>query len=211
MNKKLFNTQVEALTMEHGAEIVKFYKSQGFDTYDYKGTVYKGGSNPARYYGVDNDGQFRNRGSDVLTNHTLEQLKEMVNETKTTKNEVLVGKLKTAYEEVSCSEIKARIQTYLERNWRGFDDQYLRIKTEDIDELYARASNTDIEVLERIGIRNVVKHPVEGTPFLVRDSATRWWLAYADGNGKYVGLDGIGSVPYAYSHELKISKDLLPK
>ncbi len=52
MNKKLINTQILCTSKEQGAEIVKFYKEQGFDTKESIGHLVD------FYYGVNENGFF---------------------------------------------------------------------------------------------------------------------------------------------------------
>lgn len=83
MNKLLLNTQIEALTSIHGAEIVRFYKSQGFDTKSLSGVSTKAASDYHRYYGVNDIGFFTNR--QLEDNHgikliTLEEAEELLEE-----------------------------------------------------------------------------------------------------------------------------------
>jgi len=81
MNNKLLNTQIESLNTEHGAEIVKFYDENGFDTRDYTGGQY---GSQYRFYGVDKNGFFDNRREDdnpEIKTITLDEAKALVNET----------------------------------------------------------------------------------------------------------------------------------
>lgn len=75
MRKELLNTQIEALSVEHGAQIVEFYRSNGFDTRDYEG------KSPKCYYGVDDKGLFYCIWFlDERKTITLEQAKQLVAE-----------------------------------------------------------------------------------------------------------------------------------
>lgn len=81
MNKKLLNTQIEALTQEHGAEIVKFYGDNGFDVGDYTGIVCKADRDMFTFYGVDDDGEFKNRQyqcASPIKTITLEEAKALI-------------------------------------------------------------------------------------------------------------------------------------
>lgn len=81
MNNKLLNTQIEALTREHGAEIVKFYGDNGFYVDDYGGTSCKENRNHYIFYGVDSYGNFDNRkfqDSSPIKTITLEEAKALV-------------------------------------------------------------------------------------------------------------------------------------
>ena len=84
MNRKLLNTQIEALTRSHGAEIVSFYKENGFDVSKpcggcYSGILCKIDGDDNRYYGVDSEGLFTYRYKDSgFKTITLEQAKELV-------------------------------------------------------------------------------------------------------------------------------------
>lgn len=81
MNAKLLNTQIEALTIKHGAEIVKFYKENGFDTFTFDGILCREDNDEDRWYGVDGNGIFRERSENSgLTTITLEQAKALVQE-----------------------------------------------------------------------------------------------------------------------------------
>jgi len=81
MNKKLLNTRIEALTPEHGKEIVEFYKSQGFNTDSYTGCTNKSEGDTYRYYGINVTGEFNNcRFSTDFTLLTLEEAKLLVQE-----------------------------------------------------------------------------------------------------------------------------------
>ena len=82
MNKKLLNTQIEALTLKHGAEIVRFYKDEGFATNSYSGILNKEDSDPARFYGADEDGNFTSRAKNSgRKTITLEEAKALISET----------------------------------------------------------------------------------------------------------------------------------
>jgi hypothetical protein len=95
MNKKLLNTCIEALTSDHGKEIVNFYRSQGFDTGSY--------TSGYRYYGINVNGTFSNYFSDILvTLLTLKEAKLLVQE-KTYPRVMLVNdenNIKTAFQRV---------------------------------------------------------------------------------------------------------------
>jgi len=68
MNKKLLNTQIKSLTIQHGAEIVNFYKDNGFNTGTYTGENCEHNNNSSIYYGVDIDGRFSSRSSQTSQN-----------------------------------------------------------------------------------------------------------------------------------------------
>jgi len=79
--KQLLNTQIEALTREHGAEIVKFYKDHDFDTHDMSGWLCKQHGDDDRFYVVDEKGYFYSRSENSgLNTITLEQAKALVQE-----------------------------------------------------------------------------------------------------------------------------------
>lgn len=81
MNKKLLNTQIKALTKEHGAEIVKFYSDNGFDVGQYTGIVYEAAGEGFIFYGVDARGRFKNRlfrDISPIKTITLEDAKSIV-------------------------------------------------------------------------------------------------------------------------------------
>jgi len=81
MNKKLLNTQIEALTKEHGAEIVKFYNNNGFEVCNYDGICHKKNNDSYRFYGVDGYGHFNNRlfhNTSPIKTITLEEAKALV-------------------------------------------------------------------------------------------------------------------------------------
>lgn len=82
MNKKLLNTQIEALTEKHGAEIVKFYSDNGFKTSSYIGNCTRINFHPFRFYGVDAEGSFSSRKESEHSTKTitLEEAKALVNE-----------------------------------------------------------------------------------------------------------------------------------
>lgn len=73
MNQKLNNTCIKCESVEHGAEIVKFYKDNGWDNFAL-------GNNVGQFYGVF-DGTFNNLnlpfGKKVLT---LQEAKDLVKE-----------------------------------------------------------------------------------------------------------------------------------
>lgn len=58
-NHKYDNTVIEALTDEHGAQTIKFWKDQGIDTSEYVGNCHKSNNDSSRYYGLIN-GEFFN-------------------------------------------------------------------------------------------------------------------------------------------------------
>lgn len=83
MNKLLLNTQIEGFTVDHGKEIVDFYKKHGFDTVGFSGIMYKKDDDDYRYYGCDEFGNFGNRKNytkDCIKTITLEEAKELVKE-----------------------------------------------------------------------------------------------------------------------------------
>ena len=81
MNRKLFNTYIESLTQKHGAEIVQFYKSQGFNTLSRNGLFCKEDDDQMRYYGLDDSGNFDNVPLKYARNIiTLEQAKRLASE-----------------------------------------------------------------------------------------------------------------------------------
>lgn len=80
MNKKLFNTQIEALTKEHGAQIVAFYKANGFNTRDIIGECTRKNNSICKFYGVDTEGFFDNRPTSTIDTITLEEAKKLVEE-----------------------------------------------------------------------------------------------------------------------------------
>lgn len=81
MNAKLLNTQIEALTPEHGADIVKFYMENGFDSSDYTGNCCADNGDIHRYYGVNEKGLFYTYPIySARTTITLEQAKALVQE-----------------------------------------------------------------------------------------------------------------------------------
>jgi len=107
--KKLVGTQIEALTREHGAEIVEFYKKNGFDVQSYRGGVNKHDNDYARYYGVCKNGDFRNRYIDSgLKTITLDEAETLVAENLYT--EITAYKLKdgSIVESKEQSENKAK-------------------------------------------------------------------------------------------------------
>lgn len=78
MNKKLLNTQIKALTESHGAEIVAFYKSQGFDVRSLMGISCEKRGDIYTYYGVDGNCYFLDRdANNEIRTITLEEAKEL--------------------------------------------------------------------------------------------------------------------------------------
>lgn len=99
MNKKLLNTQIEALNKEHGAIICQFYKDNGFDILSLTGSnnIESGALN--RYYGVNSNGIFTHRVyNDFISikTITLEEAKELVKEKYTIKD-LAEGKIAIRY------------------------------------------------------------------------------------------------------------------
>jgi len=81
MNKKLLNTRIEALTPEHGKQIIEFYKSQGFNIDDYTGNNNKLQGDTYRYYGVNVIGNFYGSKFNIdFKILTLEEAKLLVQE-----------------------------------------------------------------------------------------------------------------------------------
>jgi hypothetical protein len=81
MNKKLLNTQIEAINIQHGSEIVQFYFENGFNTNAYKGVHTKSNNDSSRFYGVNSLGNFTNRLEQPYENMktiTLEEAKALV-------------------------------------------------------------------------------------------------------------------------------------
>jgi hypothetical protein len=81
MNKKLLNTQIEALTREHGEEIVKFYTENGFEAANFLGVSHRSNDNIYRFYGVNNEGGFSNRErkqDPSIETITLEEAKALI-------------------------------------------------------------------------------------------------------------------------------------
>lgn len=89
MNEKLLNTQIEALDRKHGAEIVQFYKDNGFNVGLFAGSESKEDNSECRWYGVDIKGFFDNREkeSSNIKTITLEEAKTLVNNTGIFKND----------------------------------------------------------------------------------------------------------------------------
>lgn len=125
MNKKLLNTQIESLTSDHGAEIVKFYKSHGFNTGNYGGVAYRSKLwGDEIFYGVDQNGKFDNRHENVnseIKTITLDEAKELVNEN-------LYPKLMLVWD--GC-ENNAVVRTVLGK----FDKWYLAVSADRIEDL----------------------------------------------------------------------------
>lgn len=72
---------VEALTQEHGAEIIETFKKLGVDTDTYEGSVCRTNFSTYRYYGIIKGGEFSNRDYDHAKNLvTLEELKSYLEE-----------------------------------------------------------------------------------------------------------------------------------
>jgi hypothetical protein len=81
MNKNLLNTRIEALTPEHGKQIIEFYKSQGFNIDDYIGYNNKLQGDNYRYYGVNVNGNFYGAKFNIdFKILTLEEAKLLVQE-----------------------------------------------------------------------------------------------------------------------------------
>lgn len=94
MNKKLLNTQIEALDDNHGYKICKFYQKHGFDIKNYQGIVNKlQNFSPYIYYGVNYWGHFNNREiNSGLKTITLEEAEQLVKEEYTIKD-LIEGKI----------------------------------------------------------------------------------------------------------------------
>jgi hypothetical protein len=66
MNKSLFSTSIEALTPDHGREIVNLYSHNGFNTNNFTGLNSKRDGDSWRYYGCDKNGNFNIRSLDEI-------------------------------------------------------------------------------------------------------------------------------------------------
>jgi len=125
MNKKLFGIYVESLTREHGAEIIKFFQSQGFNTSTYVGDVCKERGNVNRFYGVGNSGKFYNLSLEEATNIlTLEKARELVGENGKTYPRVMlvndVDDIKNAFKRVVFMEKNGNYLAWI--NAESFED-----------------------------------------------------------------------------------------
>lgn len=83
MNPKLFNTEIESLTPEHGAKIIIFYQDHGFNTGPYTGKICRAMNAMHRFYGTNESGIISNRSQNKERRTiTLEEAQELVKEKK---------------------------------------------------------------------------------------------------------------------------------